>query len=349
MLSSTKKTPVRERFPLGETPWPTPDPFLFCVYHRDRYPAGNEKLGPQADLSKRQLGQDFTLQDGWRMYHGQEVPGFPGHPHCGFETLTVVTEGWVDHADSLNAAGRYGAGDVQWMTAGSGIQHSEMFPVLNPDGENPLELFQIWLNLPRKSKQATPCYKMFWNEDIPVVELTANNDSQTKVGQLTLIAGTLPENITTAKAPAPPPDSWANDPDHDVAVWLFELEPQGEWTLPAAHKDSHRFLYFFAGESLELAGETVKPQGFALQADREVSLKNGAAPARLLLLQGKPIQESVAQYGPFVGNTRADIVAAHEKYMKDQFGGWPWPNHEPVHGQQGRFARYPDGTEETRP
>src|SRR5690606_6513671 len=99
MTTPSLDTPVLERFALGLHPWPTPDPFLFCVYHRDLFPAGNDALGPQADLKGRQLGQDFTLKDGWRMYHGQRVPGFPGHPHCGFETITVVTEGWVDHAD----------------------------------------------------------------------------------------------------------------------------------------------------------------------------------------------------------------------------------------------------------
>lgn len=346
MTTSSLSTPILERFALGQQPWPTPDPFLFCVYHRDLYPAGNANLGPQASLAGRQLGQDFTLKDGWRMYHGQQVPGFPGHPHCGFETLTVVTEGWVDHGDSLQAAGRYGAGDVQWMTAGGGIQHSEMFPLVNPDQPNPLELFQIWLNLPRRSKQAEPCYKMLWREAIPKITLQDSQEPKS-AGQLMLIAGALPAAVSKEQPLAPPPDSWASDPQNDVAVWLIDLEPNAQWTLPAAQASSHRCLYFFAGDTLKLGDETLAPaEGVALDASQAVPLHNGAQTGRLLLLQGKPIQEPVVQYGPFVGNTKADIVKAHEQYMKDQFGGWPWPNHEPVHGQEGRFARYPDGKEE---
>ena len=132
--------------------WETNNPFLFCVHHLDHYPKGSEELGPAASLAGRDLGQDFTIKDGWRMYHGTKIPGFPVHPHRGFETVTVVLNGYVDHADSMGAAGRYGNGDVQWMTAGGGMQHAEMFPLLKTDAENPLELFQIWLNLPAKSK-----------------------------------------------------------------------------------------------------------------------------------------------------------------------------------------------------
>jgi len=105
-------------------PWPTPDPFLFCVHHNDRYPKGNEQFGPDVSLQGRQLGRDFAWKDGWNMYHGRTVPGFPSHPHRGFETVTVVRQGRLDHADSLGATARYGDGDVQWLTAGAGIQHA---------------------------------------------------------------------------------------------------------------------------------------------------------------------------------------------------------------------------------
>ena len=113
--------------------WQTQDPFLFCAYHKDQYPRGNAQLGPNAPLEGRNLGMDFQLKDGWRMYHGTTVPGFPAHPHRGFETVTIVEEGFADHSDSLGAAGRFGNGDVQWMTAGKGVQHSEMFPLLDTE------------------------------------------------------------------------------------------------------------------------------------------------------------------------------------------------------------------------
>ena len=125
--------------------WPTVDPFLFCVHHLDLYPEGNEHLGPVATLEARDLGMDFAGADGWRMYHGHVVPGFPQHPHRGFETVTFVRRGFIDHSDSLGAAARYGRGDVQWLTAGGGIVHSEMFPLVDEEADNPTELFQICL------------------------------------------------------------------------------------------------------------------------------------------------------------------------------------------------------------
>src|SRR5688572_33395719 len=122
--------------PLG-FPWHTQDPFLFCVHHDDAYPAGNEQLGPRASLAGRKLGMDFEGQDGWRMYHGEVVPGFPQHPHRGFETVTLVRRGLIDHSDSLGATARFGRGDAQWLTAGEGIVHSEMFPLLSSTEPNP--------------------------------------------------------------------------------------------------------------------------------------------------------------------------------------------------------------------
>src|SRR3954469_3268547 len=133
-------------------PWQPLDPFLACMHHDDAYPAGNEKLGPNASLAGRRIGMDFDGKDGWNMYHGDVVPGFPSHPHRGFETVTIVREGLIDHADSLGAAARFGGGDVQWLTAGGGVVHAEMFPLLRRDAKNPLELFQIWLNLPAADK-----------------------------------------------------------------------------------------------------------------------------------------------------------------------------------------------------
>src|SRR5215467_9062963 len=164
-------------------PWRTSDPFLVCVHHDDAYPAGNEQLGPAASLEGRDLGQDFSRKDGWRMYHGRTVPGFPQHPHRGFETVTIARRGLIDHSDSLGAAARFGRGDVQWLTAGRGISHSEMFPLIDRERANPVELFQIWLNLPAKDKLVQPYFTMLWDRGIPRV--TAEGV------EVTVIAGRL--------------------------------------------------------------------------------------------------------------------------------------------------------------
>ncbi len=318
--------------------WQTIDPFLFCVHHHDAYPRGNGLLGPAASLEGRDIGQDFAGRDGWRMYHGDRIPGFPAHPHRGFETVTVVLRGFVDHSDSHGAAGRYGNGDVQWMTAGSGLQHAEMFPLLNTDSDNPLELFQIWLNLPRAKKYVEPHFKMLWAGDIPVVEPRDVRGGCTRVR---LIAGSLDGTA----APAPAPDSRAAEPDADVAIWIIDMEPDTEWTLPAASAAARRGLYYFEGTGLEIAGDAIPSYHTAeLRADRAVTLRTTAEAARILLLQGVPLDEPVVQYGPFVMNTRTEIQEAFEDYQRTRFGGWPWERADNVHDAgRGRFARYADG------
>lgn len=323
--------------PLGFQ-WETNNPFLFCVHHKDSYPEGNEEMGPEASLSGRSIGSDFVPKDGWRMYHGIKVPGFPVHPHRGFETITIVLEGLVDHADSMGAAGRYGNGDVQWMTAGAGIQHTEMFPLLNRDRKNPLELFQIWLNLPAADKFVDPYYTMFWKEDIPLVRFT---DKSGRATDISLIAGRL-EN---SHAPAPPPDSYAAKQESDIAIWLIRMDPEAEWEIPSAMQGSERTLYFYRGDQL-LVGRNAIPPYQAIHLDKEFGLdvKNGSEESYLLLLQGRPIRETVVQYGPFVMNSREEIQQAFDDYRKTQFGGWPWPRPDQVHDRDlGRFAKYADG------
>jgi quercetin 2,3-dioxygenase len=326
--------------PLGFT-WETNDPFLFCVHHLDNYPPGNDELGPAASLAGRNLGQDFTTKDGWRMYHGRTIPGFPAHPHRGFETVTVVLNGFVDHSDSHGASGRYGNGDVQWMTAGAGLQHSEMFPLLNKEKGNPLELFQIWLNLPKAKKFAEPFYTMLWAEDIPVVK---NIDGNGKRTEITLIAGKLDET----KAPRPAPDSWAADPENEVSIWLIKMEPKAQWIIPPASLETNSSLYFYHGSDLRVAGINIKPyHSLEMLADEPVILESGNDDTYLLLLQGKPIGEPVVQHGPFVMNSSEEIHQAFADYRKTQFGGWPWTRYDQVHSaEKGRFARYADEREE---
>ena len=336
--------PIISTAPLA-FPWQTKDPFLVCVHHVDNYPRGNDRLGPAASLAGRNIGQDFAGKDGWRMYHGADVPGFPQHPHRGFETVTFVREGYIDHSDSLGATARFGQGDVQWLTAGAGIVHSEMFPLLETERPNRLELFQIWVNLPAKSKFAHPYFTMFWEKDVPRVRETGAHGRQVEI---TVIAGAL----GAAKAPAPPPDSWASNPDAEVAIWQISLADGAEWILPPA-RDARvgRTLYFFSGNGLDVGGE-VAAQHSAIEvvADRPVRIAAVDGPAEVLLLQGRPIAEPVAQYGPFVMNTRSELEQAFADYRRTQFGGWPFKENEPVHPRRrGRFARHADGRVEDAP
>lgn len=301
--------------------WPTLDPFLFCAHHWDHYPKGDGALAPAASLAGRTIGQDFASVDGWNMYHGSTVPGFPQHPHRGFETVTYVRQGWCDHSDSLGAQARFGEGDVQWITAGSGIVHSEMFPLFATDKPNPLHLFQLWLNLPAERKMVDPYFSMLWSRDVPTVQVAEDVE-------VTVIAGDLADTA----APKPPPDSWASG-DTGVEIWHVKLEPHAFWTLPAPPPGANRVLYFFEGDEL-VVGDTELNSDTAAVLDPSVEVQISAwgETAECLILSGRPIGEPVAQHGPFVMNDRAGIEQAFRDYQATGFGGWPWPADDPVHG-----------------
>ncbi len=333
---------VLQAFQLGFQ-WPMLDPFLFCAHHNDDYPAGNEHMGPVASLSGRNIGQDFAGKDGWNMYHGDVIPGFPHHPHRGFETVTLVRRGYIDHADSLGATARFGQGDVQWLTAGKGINHSEMFPLLRRDAGNPLELFQIWLNLPRESKMVDPYFTMLWSENIPTV---AHRDETGKVTSITVVAG----RWDGVKPLPPPPDSWAGRSDSEVAIWTIRMEPGARYTLPPGAPGLNRVLYFFEGDTIRVEGAGLdRHAGLHLRSDAALPIENGGTASEFLLLQGRPIGQPVAQHGPFVMNSPEEIRQAFVDYQRTQFGGWPWPSTGPVHArEEGRFARHADGRVEKR-
>lgn len=326
---------IKTTFPI-DFQWRVQEPYLFCVHHNDFYPRGTGAFGPgQELLHGRHLGHDFDAKDGFRMYHGEVVPGFPVHPHRGFETITIVRKGYVDHADSLGAAGRYGEGDVQWMTAGAGVQHSEMFPLLHQDQANTVELFQIWLNLPSRSKMVPAHFKMFWSEQIPTLQMDG--------GKVTVevIAG----SFGGAKTLPPPPDSWAADPANEVEILLVKMQPGGCFQLPRTQKAASRTLYFFSGSGLSLNGEAIDPKsGLHLDSSRDLEAKALTAEIEFLILQGRPIGEPTVQYGPFVMNSKAEILQTIEDYQRTEFGGWPWPRPDMVHGATiERFAKHPDG------
>lgn len=380
ILKRVKSAPAltRSRFPLG-LHWPTFDPFLFVAHHRDHYPEANESFGPAVSLQGRRLGMDFGGIDGWNMYHGSEVPGFPQHPHRGFETITYARHGFIDHSDSMGAIARFGRGDTQWMTAGSGVVHAEMFPLLDADAPNPVELFQIWLNLPRSRKMVTPYFTMNWAEHQARFSVDEVDGVETELEIVTIVGAFTGETTTGTpielRAPAPPPDSWAADETAGVAITHIRMA--GETGVRLRTHD-HQAVYVFDGDAMNIStadggtdtqkgADEVVASGTGFQpvggVELELSLVQGSDTAGLdggagdqkgyvecLIMEGRPLNEPVAQYGPFVMNTKAEISEAFADYQSTGFGGWPWPRPDPVHGARPeRFARHPDGRTEQPP
>ena len=180
---------------------------------------------------------------------------------------------------------------------------------------------------------------MLWHEDIPVVDFEG--------GTLKIIAG----SFGSSSAPEPAPDSWAANPENQVAVWQISFDPGATFTIPAAVAGLNRSLYFYDGGQIHVEGETVaKGHGLVVRSEANLQIENGEQKASLLMLQGKPIAEPVVQYGPFVMNTEEEIQKAMQEYRLTQFGGWPWPYPDNVHPRErARFAKYPDGKLEEKP
>ncbi len=330
-MNSKAPAIIKQVLPL-DLHWPVQGPFLFCAHHVDHYPPGNDQLGLNPiHFVGRNMGSDFQVKDGFRIYHGGEIPGFPVHPHRGFETITIVRKGFADHADSLGAAGRYGEGDVQWMTAGSGVQHSEMFPLIHKDKGNTVDLFQIWLNLPKKNKMVPPDFKMLWANELPKIK-----SDQVEV---TIICG----EFSGTKFFKTPDKSWAADPSNQVNILLVKMDQGGKFIYPAIH-GTNRSIYFFEGEGVRINGETiVEKAGVFLESDQELTIEVTAR-VEFLILEARPIGGPVYQHGPFVMTTREEIVQTIKDYQANQFGGWKWQREDMIHGEgTQRFAKYPDG------
>jgi redox-sensitive bicupin YhaK (pirin superfamily) len=169
-----------------------------------------------------------------------------------------------------------------------------MFPLLQRAQDNPVELFQIWLNLPAEDKMAEPHFSMLWSEEIPRFHRA---DSEGKLTHIALIAGEFDGH----HPPPSPPRSWASRPDADVAIWTLRMEPGAKFTLPPAKAKSNRTLYFFAGKSASIAGHPVRPKSAVrVVCDVECEIINGETEGELLLLQGRPIGQPLVSHGPFV-------------------------------------------------
>jgi redox-sensitive bicupin YhaK (pirin superfamily) len=229
---------------------------------------------------------------------GDYIAGFPEHPHRGFETVTYMLAGRMRHRDSAGNEGVVSDGGVQWMTAGRGVAHSEM-PEQN---EGLMEGFQLWLNLPAKDKMCAPWYRDIPNEEVPRFGLPSGAEVQVIAGSTHGVDGAVQREATQP-------------------LYLDIHLPQGvefEQPLPAGH---NAFFYVYRGEVL-VDGKAV-PQArmaildYAAGADG-VRIK-ASADAQLILLAGQPLNEPIAQYGPFVMNTNAEVFQAVEDFRAGRF------------------------------
>jgi redox-sensitive bicupin YhaK (pirin superfamily) len=229
---------------------------------------------------------------------GDYIAGFPEHPHRGFETVTYMLAGRMRHRDSAGNEGVVSDGGVQWMTAGRGVIHSEM-PEQN---EGLMEGFQLWLNLPAKDKMGAPWYRDIPNEEVPRFTLRTKAEVQVIAGSSHGVTGAVQREATQP-------------------LYLDIHLPQGvefEQPLPAGH---NAFFYVYRGEVV-VDGKAVPPARMAIldnarEADG-VRIK-ASADAHLILIAGKPLNEPIAQYGPFVMNTNAEVFQAVEDFRAGRF------------------------------
>ncbi len=300
------------------------DPWVARMHHVDAFPPGDGRQGVrEEDLAGHTPGKDLDLDLPWRMYYGKRVPGFPVHGHRGFETITIVLDGVVDHHDSHGEHGRYGRGDVQWMTAGEGIRHSEMFPLVHDDKENRMELFQIWLSLPSWNK-LVPCdYKMLWREEIPVVH--GDNTA------VQVIAGAWKGQT----APKPIEASWASDAKSRLRILLIDVDAEGTVDIEGVSETLNRNLYFFEGERVQVDGVDLEgKRSLKLKGDANFRIQGLGGPARLLLLEAEPLGEPIINDGPMIMNTMEEILQGYRDYWENNYGDWDWEDRDPVHPKE---------------
>lgn len=228
--------------------------------------------------------------------------GVGEHPHRGFETVTIVYEGEVDHRDSTGAGGHIGPGDVQWMTAAGGILHSEFHSDAFTQRGGTLEMVQLWVNLPATAKMSAPGYQTLLARDIPVVSLPED------AGSARVIAGALQGHSGPARTTTP------------MNVWDLRLNAEHTARLEVA--DGHTLALVVLDGHITVNGEAKAAASHLVLFEREGSGVEILADtgAKLLLLSGEPIDEPVVGYGPFVMNTKAEIVQAIEDFNTGRFG-----------------------------
>ena len=226
------------------------------------------------------------------------LAGFPPHPHRGFETVTYMLDGHMQHKDNFGNTGDLGPGSVQWMTAAHGIIHSEM----PQQSEGRMRGFQLWLNLPGKEKLKPASYRDIPANEIPTVALPGG-------GEVRVIAG----SFDVGGKASPGPVNAAGDKSTDPLYVDVHLPAGAEFSAPIA-KGHNAFLYAYEG-SATIAGKDVPHRAAGLLSDGDsLAVKAGKDGARFLLLAAKPLREPVVQYGPFVMNTRDELVTAFEDF-----------------------------------
>jgi len=254
-------------------------------------------------MHKPDMFDPFLMMDEFGSYEAQDyIGGFPSHPHRGFETMTYMLEGHMEHRDHMGNIGDLGPGDVQWMTAGGGIVHSEM----PKQTEGRMRGFQIWLNLPAKSKMQKADYQDIAAEKFSLAEYTGLS--------VKLISGAVTVDGNPVSGVVQ-----RSDTEPDFADIMMSDDSWHELVLESAGKTA--LLYVYEGElSLEGSEKLLAP-GELVLLDREGDTLRfrGSQGSRIILLAGKPLNEPIVQYGPFVMNTREEIEQALRDYNSGQF------------------------------
>lgn len=228
--------------------------------------------------------------------------GVGEHPHRGFETVTIVYQGEVEHRDSSGGGGKIGPGDVQWMTAASGLVHEEFHGADYARRGGPFEMIQLWINLPKKNKMAKPGYQGILRDSIPEISLGQNS------GTVRVIAGDFEGKKGPAKTFSP------------MQVWDVKIKAGEKVSLPVKSGDTTSFFVMKGLVQLP-SGESVKSAELAL-FEREGALLTFEAKedSSILFLSGTPLNEPVVGHGPFVMNTEAEIKQAISDYQSGKMG-----------------------------
>jgi hypothetical protein len=260
----------------------------------------------------------FLLLDDFHSNDPNEfLMGFPWHPHRGIETITYVLSGKIEHGDSMGNSGVINSGDVQWMTAGSGIIHQEM-PKGDSDGS--LWGFQLWANLPASHKMMKPRYREVKSEQI--LEVVLENDVRVKVicGEIEGKKGPVKDIVTDPEyldVTIPANTVFTHSTKMGYTVFAYVMKGNGSF-------DENEYTYAYEVEDAEYSdlgnSSSIGPENLILFNDGDrISVTSGDEGTRFLLISGKPLNEPVAWYGPIVMNTQEELEIAFEEYRKGTF------------------------------